>query len=214
MLPRMLILLALLAAPVIAGQEAAATGGGGSAPVTECVGELERLAAWRALAEFRQRTGQVFQPDSPAPGELTFYPAAGTLYADRKLAAMLSFGVPELALFATLVVPLAAMTSALQMLICTYGRSYREAQTYVSYLATVSSFVPVIVLFSGLKDAFWQLTVPVLAQQMVLSRVLRGDVLAREDYIVPALVSFVLAALCIHAVARLLRQERIVFGRS
>jgi hypothetical protein len=26
------------------------------------------------------------------------------------------------------------MTSALQMLICTYGRSYREAQTYVSYL--------------------------------------------------------------------------------
>jgi len=145
---------------------------------------------------------------------LTGFVVAATFYAQKKIAATLTFGWPELAQFVAVTVPFAAMTSALQMLICTYGRSYREAQTYVSYLATVASFVPVIVLFSGLKDAFWQLTVPVLAQQMVLSRVLRGDVLAREDYIVPALVSFVLAALCIHAVARLLRQERIVFGRS
>jgi sodium transport system permease protein len=145
---------------------------------------------------------------------LTGFVVAATFYAQKKIAATLTFGWPELAQFVAVTVPFAAMTSALQMLICTYGRSYREAQTYVSYLATVASFVPVIVLFSGLKDAFWQLTVPVLAQQMVLSRVLRGDVLAREDYIVPALVSFALAALCIYAVARLLRQERIVFGRS
>jgi sodium transport system permease protein len=111
-------------------------------------------------------------------------------------------------------VPFAAMSSALQMLICTYGRSYREAQTYVSYLATVASFVPVIVLFSGLKDALWQLAVPVLAQQMILSRVLRGDVLSAADYLLPSAVAFALAALCVASVARLLQQERIVFGRT
>jgi sodium transport system permease protein len=106
------------------------------------------------------------------------------------------------------------MTSALQMLICTYGRSYREAQTYVSYLATVASFVPVIVMFSGLKDALWQLAVPVLGQQMVLSRVVRGDVLAPVDYLLPSAVAFTIAAVCISVVARLLREERIIFGRS
>jgi sodium transport system permease protein len=106
------------------------------------------------------------------------------------------------------------MTAAVQMLICTYGRSYREAQTYVSYLATVVSFVPVIVLFSGLKDAAWQLAVPVLAQQVVLSRVVRGDMLAPIDWLLPGAVAFTLAALCISLVARLLRDERIVFGRS
>jgi sodium transport system permease protein len=100
------------------------------------------------------------------------------------------------------------------MLICTYGRSYREAQTYVSYLATVASFVPVIVLFSGLKDAVWQLAVPLLAQQMVLARVLRGDVLPLADYLVPAAIALAIAALCVYGVARLLRQERIVFGRT
>jgi sodium transport system permease protein len=142
-----------------------------------------------------------------------FVVAAG-FYAGKRLAALMTFGVPELALFLAIVVPFAAMTAALQMLISTYGRSYREAQTYVSYLATVASFVPVIVLFSGLKDALWQLTVPLLAQQMVLSRVLRGDALAPADYFVPATVALAIAALCVFAVARLLRQERIVFGRS
>jgi len=145
---------------------------------------------------------------------LTGFVVAATLYSQKKIAATLTFGWPELAQFVAVTIPFAAMTSALQMLICTYGRSYREAQTYVSYLATVASFVPVIVLFSGLKDAFWQLTVPLLAQQMVLSRVLRGDVLAPADYIVPATVALAIAALCVFAVARLLRQERIVFGRS
>ena len=145
---------------------------------------------------------------------LTGFVVAATLYSQKKIAATLTFGWPELAQFVAVTIPFAAMTSALQMLICTYGRSYREAQTYVSYLATVASFVPVIVLFSGLKDAFWQLTVPLLAQQMVLSRVLRGDVLATADYVVPATVALAIAALCVFAVARLLRQERIVFGRS
>jgi ribonuclease HII len=34
------------------------------------------------------------------------------------------------------------------------------------------------VLFSGLKDAFWQLWVPVLGQQVVLTRIVRGDALS------------------------------------
>jgi sodium transport system permease protein len=140
--------------------------------------------------------------------------AAGELYADRKLASLLSFGLPEFALFAALVMPLAAMTSALQMLICTYGRSYREAQTYVSYLTTAASFVPMIVLFSGLRDSAWQLAVPVLGQQMVFSRIVRGDALSPQDWAVPSGVAIAVATVALLVLSRLLREERIVFGRS
>ncbi len=139
---------------------------------------------------------------------------AASLYAQKRLAALMTFGLPELAQFVAMVIPFAAMTSALQMLICTYGRTYREAQTYVSYLATVVSFVPIVVLFSGLKDALWQLAVPVLAQQMVLSRVVRGDILSLADYFVPAAAALIVAAFCVAGITRLLRDERIVFGRS
>jgi sodium transport system permease protein len=111
-------------------------------------------------------------------------------------------------------VPFAAMMAALQMLISTYGRSYREAQTYVSYLATAVSFVPLVVLFSGLKDAFWQLTVPVLAQQVVLTRIIRGEALTAIDWAIPSGIALAAALVCVAIVARLLRDERIVFGRG
>lgn len=145
---------------------------------------------------------------------LAGFATAATLYAQRKLAALMTFGMPELAGFFAMVVPFAAMTAALQMLICTYGRSYREAQTYVSYLATAVSFVPVVVIFSGLKDAAWELAVPVLGQQAVLSRVVRGDAFTLADWAVPTAVALVIACACVMLVARLLREERIVFGRS
>jgi sodium transport system permease protein len=111
-------------------------------------------------------------------------------------------------------VPFAAMTAALQMLISVYGRSYREAQTYVNYLGTVVSIVPLVVFFAGLKDAFWQLTVPVLGQQMALTRIVRGDVLSWMDFLIPSAIALLLAALFIALVSRLLRDERIIFGRS
>jgi sodium transport system permease protein len=139
---------------------------------------------------------------------------AASLYANQRLAAMLTFGTPEFVRFVAMVVPFAAMTSGLQMLICTYGRSYREAQTYVSYLATAVSFVPVIVLFSGLKDALWQMVVPVLGQQVVLARIVRGDGLGWQDWALPSFVALVIAIACVALVARLLRDERIVFGRN
>jgi sodium transport system permease protein len=145
---------------------------------------------------------------------LTGFATAATFYAPRKLAALMTFGAPELLAFAAMMVPFAAMTAALQMLICTYGRSYREAQTYVSYLATAVSFVPMIVLFSGLKDARWQLLVPVLGQQAVLTRVLRGDAFGFVDWAVPAAIAHAIAALALAGVTRLLGDERIVFGRS
>jgi len=145
---------------------------------------------------------------------LSGFATASVLYAQKKLSALMALGAPELLQFIALLVPFGAMTAALQMLICTYGRTYREAQTYVSYFFTLASFVPMVVMFTGLKDAAWQLAVPVLGQQMVMSRVVRGDAIAATDYAVPALVSFAVAALCIAAVSRLLRDERIVFGRS
>ena len=139
---------------------------------------------------------------------------AASAYAGKRLAALMAFGAPELAAFVAVAIPFAAMTAAVQMLICTYGRSYREAQTYVSYLATVVSFVPLVVLFSGLKDATWQLVVPVLGQQVVMSRVIRGEALGLADWAIPSAVALAIAAACVALVSRLLREEHIVFGRA
>jgi sodium transport system permease protein len=109
--------------------------------------------------------------------------------------------------------PFAYLVAALQMLVATYGRTYKEAQTYASYIALVVNFVPLVTVFASIRDATWELFVPALAQQVVLARVLRGDTVSAIDYGVPWLVATVLTVAALFALTRLLRREGIIFGR-
>ena len=145
---------------------------------------------------------------------LTGFTVASLAYAQKKIPSLQAIGVAELAQFLAIIIPFAAMTSALTLLICTFGRSYREAQTYMSYLVSVVSFVPVVMMLTNMKEAAWQLGVPMLAQQVVLGRVMRGDATGAIDYLLPAAVAFVVAAICVMGVARQLTDERVIFGRS
>ena len=139
---------------------------------------------------------------------------AAEQFADSRIAAILVFGVPELIRFMALVAPFAAMCAALQMLICTYGRTYREAQTYVSYFTALVGSVPIVIMLAAPRDAVWQLAVPVFGQQIVFIRLARGSPASMIDYLLPAVVALAIALVCVGLVARLLRDERIVFGRS
>ena len=139
---------------------------------------------------------------------------AAEQFADSRIAAILVFGAPELGRFMALVVPLAAMCAAVQMLICTYGRSYREAQTYVSYFTAVVGAVPIVFFLAAPQGAAWQLAVPVLGQQVVFNRLARGEAASAIDYLLPSAVALCIAVVAVVLVSRLLRDERIVFGRS
>ena len=53
-----------------------------------------------------------------------------------------------------------------------------------------------------------------MSQQFVMERVVRGEALKLQDFLIPALVAFVLAMIAVYIQKALLAQERIVFGRS
>jgi sodium transport system permease protein len=125
----------------------------------------------------------------------------------------MQFGAAEVLLFLVLLLPFSAMVAALNMLAATYGRSHKEAQTYASYIAMIVNFVPIIPLFLAVRDAPWQLLVPALAQQTVLMRGLRGEVVGAYDILLPSAIALALTAAALVLQARLLRNESIVFSR-
>jgi sodium transport system permease protein len=131
-----------------------------------------------------------------------------------KLAEVITLSAGQYLGFAALLLPFAPAMGALQMLIATYGRSFKEAQTYVSYLITAVSLVPAIALFAQLKDATWQLFVPMLGQLMVLTRILRGEAVPAMYIIVPLLICLLITVLSVFMMSRLVQQEKIIFGRS
>jgi len=134
--------------------------------------------------------------------------------SSETLSALMQLRLREVALFAAVLLPFSALMAALNMLAATFGRSFKEAQTYVSYLAMAAQFSALVPVFLTVRDAAWQLWVPSIAQLTVLLKVLRGEPLTALHLLLPAAVCAVTTIACLWLQSRLLRRESIVFSRS
>ncbi len=128
--------------------------------------------------------------------------------------ALFQFGAREFAVFASLLLPFAMLAAAALMLVAACGRSFKEAQTYASYLYLTTALVPAVTSLMSIEPAPWQHFVPALAQQLAMGRATRGEGIGWTDIVVPGVVCLIGVLVCLALLARLLRDERVVFGRS
>jgi sodium transport system permease protein len=135
---------------------------------------------------------------------LSFLPGQWLLRSET-LAAMFRFGIGEAGQFLLLLLPLAGALSAVLMAVAIRCKSFKEAQANATVIVLVVSLLPLISMFNQSGEAPWHLWVPALAQVALMGRVLKGEALGALDVGVPLLVSVILAAACIGAVARGLR---------
>jgi sodium transport system permease protein len=134
--------------------------------------------------------------------------------SNETLSALMQLRLREVLLFAALLLPFSALMAALNMLAATFGRSFKEAQTYVSYIAMAAQFAALVPVFLTVRDAAWHLWVPSVAQLTVLMKVLRGEPLTAAHLLVPTAVCAAATIGCLWLQARLLRRESIVFSRG
>ncbi len=125
----------------------------------------------------------------------------------------LSLGGSQIAWMFLLLFPLALLASSLQMLVATFARSFKEAQTYVSLLSFAPMLPGILSSVRPLDTETWMAAVPALAQQQLLLDVIGGEASNGLIAAVACVVTTVLAVLCVAVTARLLHSERIVFGR-
>jgi sodium transport system permease protein len=127
------------------------------------------------------------------------------LLRSETLAAMFQFGWREALQFLALLLPLAALLSALLMAVAIRCRSFKEAQANTTVVVLVASLLPMVTAFNQGGEQPWHLWVPALAQVTLMQRVLGGEALGAVDLLLPLAVSAALAALCLASVARQLR---------
>jgi sodium transport system permease protein len=118
---------------------------------------------------------------------------------------MFQFGWREAALFLALLLPLAAMLSALMMAVAIRCRSFKEAQANNTVVVLAVSLVPMLTLLNQGGEQPWHLWLPALAQITLMQRVLEGEALGSTDLLLPLGVAALLSALCVAYVARQLR---------
>ena len=107
----------------------------------------------------------------------SFLPAQWLLRSET-LAAMFQFGLPEVAGFLALLLPLAGALSALLMAIAIRCKSFKEAQANATVVVLGVSLLPLLTIFNQEGEAPWHLWVPALAQITLMGRVLKGEPMA------------------------------------
>jgi len=139
---------------------------------------------------------------------LSFLPGQWLLRSDT-LAAMFQYGLREASMFLVVLLPFAAAVSAVLMAVAIRCKSFKEAQASATVVMLAASLLPLINVFSLGSESPWYLWVPALAQNVLMTHVLKGEPLGAAQIAVPLLVCLVLTALGVWFVARTLRSAAV-----
>ena len=135
---------------------------------------------------------------------LSFLPGQWLLRSDT-LQAMFQFGWTEVALFLVVLLPISAAVSAVLMAVAIRCKSFKEAQANSTVVVMAVSLMPLVSLFNQNGEEPWHLWVPALAQNTLMTRVLKGEGLSVSQLMVPLFVCAVLTVAGLWFVARRLR---------
>lgn len=127
----------------------------------------------------------------------------------------LRFSIDPLALLNIFIVclPMIVLASALQMIIATFARNFKEAQTYVGFLPLVPALPGLGLAFLPVKAELWTMLIPTFGQQLLINQFMRGEPVSALNIIVSTFVTLALAVVLIFVAMRLYEREQIVLGR-
>lgn len=108
--------------------------------------------------------------------------------------------------------PLVLLASALQTLIAAFAKSYREAQTYLQLLMLVPMIPTLMLILLPLKSELWMMTVPLLSQHLIVTKLVRGEMIAGNEVALSVASGSVIALLVCVLAARIYRSERLAIS--
>ena len=152
-------------------------------------------------------------------GMLTVLITAGLLFAMFKqlplqdLAIRFRLGSPELIRTLAVVLPLCPLIVAIQMYVATFAKSFKEAQSYLSFLMMAQMVPGMMATMNTMSTKAWMYYVPWIGQQTLLTDVLGNKPISPVVFVVVGVINLTLAVAVLRGTAGLLHREKIIFGR-
>ena len=194
--------------------------GGMALAIDTTAGERERqslepllanpVARWRVLAGKLGAT-TAFAITTVLLSILAFA-VVGRFLPTEKIGMTLTIGPRFVAYTIVAMLPLAALLAALQTLVAAFAKSYREAQTYLSLLMLVPIVPTLLLSILPVKTQAWMYSVPLLSQQVVITRLMRGDTVPGSALALCFACTAVAALLASAVTARIYQSERLAIS--
>jgi sodium transport system permease protein len=131
----------------------------------------------------------------------------------EELGVVLDLGAAEVAGMLAAVLPLAVLAAGLEVLVATFARSYKEAQTQLSYIMLLPMVPGIVSILHPIPTKAWMHAVPVIGQQALLSDVIAGEAVPLSAFMIAGASSLIVGLACAWATSRLFQRERIIYGR-
>lgn len=120
--------------------------------------------------------------------------------------------LPAMALLLLVLLPMVLIGTTLLTLIAASVKSVKEAQSYMSVLMFLPIIPTVVLMVNPVKDQLWQFTVPFLAQNQMILKLIRGEVVALREWAVYLGAGFGLGLVLWLLAARLYHREKLAIS--
>jgi sodium transport system permease protein len=109
--------------------------------------------------------------------------------------------------------PITLLASSLQMIIATFTRNFKEAQTYLGILPLIPALPGMFLTFVPLKPELWTMVIPTFGQQLLIIQLMRGEAVSALNVAVSAAVTAAVGIALTLAAIQLYQREQIVINR-
>ncbi len=106
--------------------------------------------------------------------------------------------------------PIVFLAGGLQMVIATFTRSFKEAQTYLSLLPLVPALPGLFLTFAPVKPQLWHMLIPTFGQQLLINQLFRGEDIVATHAVVSAVATLAVSAAVVWLAIRLYRREAML----
>jgi sodium transport system permease protein len=122
-------------------------------------------------------------------------------------------GTPELLLLIAAVAPMGFLAPAMQVYLACFAKSFKEAQSYMSFLIFAAVIPGVASVFHPINSQPWLEPIPVIGQYALAMDILSGKTPPPVILVAAALAAFAVAAAFLWLATRSFSSEKIIFGR-
>jgi sodium transport system permease protein len=109
--------------------------------------------------------------------------------------------------------PLVPFAAGVDLLICTFAQTPKEGNSYLSVALLAPMLIGILAEFFPIRLQAAIALVPLLGQQRMLSALTRGEIPHLAWLLSSAACALLIGAAAVAATARLLQNEKVVFGR-
>lgn len=111
-----------------------------------------------------------------------------------------------------ILVPMVFIGTTLLTYLAAAAKSMKEAQSHMTWLMLLPMLPTIVLMVNPVKTQLWQFAVPFLAQNQLILKVVRGEVITMQQWALYLAAGFGLAAILWFAATRRYQQERLAIS--